>query len=139
MKQILSVWLDFQGVIYFELLPLNTTVDATLYCAQLENLRAALPNKRPGHGKVRLLIDNAKAHIAKDTCSKVEEFRWEILAHPPYSTDLSPSDCHLFRALSHHLRGKKFENEDHLKNDIETFFASKSPDFYEKGINDLVR
>ena len=139
MKQMLSVWWDFQGVVYFELLPLNTTVNATLYCSQLENFRRALLNKRPGHGKVRLLVDNAKPHTAKATREKLEKVRWEVLAHPPYSPDLAPSDYHLFRAPSNHLRGKKFEKEDHLKKDIETFFASKSPDFYENGLNDLPR
>jgi histone-lysine N-methyltransferase SETMAR len=138
-KQMLSVWWDFQGVIYSELLPLNTTVTATLYCSQLEKLRTALISKRPGHGKVRLLVDNAKPHSAKATREKLAKFRWEVLAHPAYSPDLAPSDYHLFRSMRNHLRGKKFDKEDHLKNDIETFFALKSPDFYENGIYDLPR
>jgi hypothetical protein len=34
---------------------------------------------------------------------------WELLPHPPYSTDLAPSDFHQFRALKDTIYGTKFE------------------------------
>ena len=34
-KVMLSVWWDFEGIIYYELLLLNTTIDSKLYCEQL--------------------------------------------------------------------------------------------------------
>ncbi len=138
-KQMLSVWWDFQGVIYFELLPPNTSVTADLYCEQLQKLRDALRNKRPGRGKVRLLVDNAKPHIAKVTRQTLEKFRWEVVPHAPYSPDLAPTDYHLFRSLQNHLRGKKFDNQEQLKNFLETFFKSKLEEFYFNGIMDLPR
>jgi transposase len=84
-----------------------------------------------------LLHDNAKPHTAKLSRQKIEELGWEVLPHAPYSPDLAPSDFHLFRALSNFLKEKHFNNLDHLKNDIQTFFESKTPEFYAEGILQL--
>ncbi|KAK6737044.1 hypothetical protein RB195_019628 [Necator americanus] len=80
----------------------------------------------------------AARYIAKKTSQKILELGWEVLPHPPYSPDLAPSD-HLFRSLQHHLEEKRYDDRDHLENDLRAFFASKSPEFYAKGIRDLVR
>jgi histone-lysine N-methyltransferase SETMAR len=136
-KVMLSVWWDYQGIIYFELLPHNTTVDSELYCKQLQNLKIALQAKRPERQKVWLLHDNAKPHIAKVTRHKLEELGWQVLPHPPYSPDLAPSDYHLFRSLRNHLREQHFDDQDHLKSDLENFFESLPKKFYEDGIVDL--
>ena len=42
----LSVWWDFEGIIYYELLRPNTTIDSKLYCEQLQNLKVALQANR---------------------------------------------------------------------------------------------
>lgn len=36
-------------------------------------------------------------------------FGWDILNHPAYSTDLAPSDFHLFTFLKTHIAGKFYE------------------------------
>lgn len=138
-KQMLSIFWDYQGVIYFELLPSNTHMTATLYCTQLQKLREALNKTRPGRGKVRLLVDNAKPHTAKVTRETLEKFRWEVVPHPPYSPDLAPSDYHLFRSLQNHLKGKKFDDQVHLESDLKSFFDSKPEKFYSDGFMDLQR
>lgn len=138
-KQMVSVFWDFKGVIFFELLPSNTTVTADLYCAQLQKLRAALQKERPGRGTVRLLIDNAKPHTAKITRETLEKMRWQVVPHPPYSPDLAPSDYHLFRSLQNHLKGKKFDDQNQLENDLKTYFTSKPEKFYLDGIMELQR
>ena len=58
----MSVWWDFEGIIYYELLRPNTIIDSKLYCEQLQNLKVALQANRPERRKVRLLHDNAKSH-----------------------------------------------------------------------------
>ena len=45
-KVMLSVWWDFEGIIYYELLRPNTTIDSKLYCEQLQNLKVALQANR---------------------------------------------------------------------------------------------
>jgi hypothetical protein len=39
--------------------------------------------------------------------------------------------------MEHFLRGKRFKNDDEVKNAIEEFFGSKNADFYEDGIGKL--
>jgi histone-lysine N-methyltransferase SETMAR len=92
-----------------------------------------LPRRR--RRNVILLQDNAKPHTAKKTKKKLAELGWELLDHPPYSPDLSPSDYHLFRSLEHFLNKKKFQNIDHLHRGLTTFFESKENEFYERGID----
>ena len=78
----LSVWWEFEGIIYYELLRPNTTIGSKLYCKQLQNLKVALQANRPERRKVRLLYDHAKPHTSKIMRQKLEEFGWEILPHP---------------------------------------------------------
>ena len=136
-KVMLSVWWDVHGIVYWTLLPTNTTITADVYCEQLENLRANLSAKRPQHDKIYFQYDNARPHIAKSVCKKLLEYGWELLPHPPYSPDLAPTDYHLFRSLSNDLREKIFEEETDLENYLATFFDSKPKELYAKGIHDL--
>jgi hypothetical protein len=48
---------------------------------------------------VVLLNNNVFLHIAACTRALMEHFNWELFDHPPYSPDLTPSDCHLFTYL----------------------------------------
>lgn len=136
-KHLLSVWWDAKGPIYYELLPAGKTVTATVYIDQLQKLADAIREKRPRRSIVYLLHDNARPHVASDTRQKIAELGWHPVAHPPYSPDLAPSDYHLFRPLKLHLREKKFDKYDDLKTAVDNFFASQSPEFWAKGINDL--
>ena len=71
------------------------------------------------------------------TKKKLLELGWEILPHPPYSPDLAPSDYQLFRSLHNHLREKHFDDRAHLETALQAFFASKTADFYARGIEQL--
>ena len=129
----LSVWWDFEGVIYYELLRPSITIDSKLYCEQLQNLKVALQANRPERRKFRLLHDNAKPHTSKITRQKLEEFECEVLPHPSYSLNLAPSDYHLFRSLCNHLIKKQFDDQAQLKSDLENFFSSLSRKFFDDG------
>ena len=59
------------------------------------------------------------------------------MPHPPYSSDLAPSDYHLFRSLQNHLNGKTFDSNEAVKNELIQFFAAKNKTFYESGIMKL--
>lgn len=39
------------------------------------------------------------------------EIGWGVLPHPPYSSDLSPCDIHLFALIKEHLGGKAFRSK----------------------------
>ena len=65
------------------------------------------------------------------------ELDWEVLSHPPYSPDLSPSDYHLFPSLQNSLNGKKFTSDEDVKEYLEQFFAKKDHKFFQDGIMTL--
>jgi histone-lysine N-methyltransferase SETMAR len=67
----------------------------------------------------------------------LQTFGWELLAHPPYSPDMAPTDYHLFLSLSNHLEGKVFDEQKSLETDLQHFFDSKPASFYCDGIHKL--
>jgi hypothetical protein len=56
--------------------------------------------------------DNARLHTARLTLQTIQKNGWDLLSHPPYSTDLAPSDYHLFGPLKDHLRGHHYETDE---------------------------
>ena len=124
----LCVWWDMKGVIYFEVLDNNQTVNSNLYSQQLQRLNEVLFQKRPvlaNQKGVILLHDNGTPHVSKLTQQTIEQLGWEVLAHPPWSPDLAPSDYHLFRSLRHHLCNKHYEDSDEIKADLTAFCVLK--------------
>ncbi|GBP84114.1 Mariner Mos1 transposase [Eumeta japonica] len=79
------------GVIYYELLKPNETITGDRYRLQLMRLSRSLKEKRllykQRHGKVILLYDNTRPHVAKPVKTYLEMLQWEVLPHPPYSPD----------------------------------------------------
>ncbi|UYV70868.1 hypothetical protein LAZ67_8000923 [Cordylochernes scorpioides] len=57
----------------------------------------------------------AKVTISAGKVMAMENFKWEIVTHPPYSPELAPSDFHLFPALKWYLGGKHFANDDEVQ------------------------
>ena len=51
----------------------------------------------------------------------------EVLPHPPYSPDLSPTDYHLFKHLDSFLRNKKFDDQRAVENVFEDFVEALDP------------
>ncbi|KAK6734696.1 hypothetical protein RB195_018099 [Necator americanus] len=138
-KIMLSVWWGVHGIYRFELLPDNTTVTAEVYSAQLQRLADKIRKEHLKLDNIRLLHDNARPHIARNTSQKILKLGWKVLLHPPYSPDLASSYYHLLRSFQHHLEEERYDDRDHLENDVRAFFASKSPEFYAKEIRDLAR
>nr|APL98298.1 putative DD34D transposase [Bactrocera tryoni] len=137
-KVMLSVWWDFKGIVYFELLPDNTTINSEVYCDQLDKLSDALKQKRPeliNRKGVVFHQDNARPHTSLMTRQKLLQLEWDVLPHPPYSPDLAPSDYYLFRSLQNFLDGRTFTSNQDVKNHLDQFFACKDQKFYERGIN----
>ena len=56
------------------------------------------------------------------------ELGWEVMSHPPYDPDLSPSDYHLFRSLQNFLNGKSFSNNDVIKSQLAEFVCCQGPE-----------
>ena len=116
-KTMICVWWDWEGMVHWEMLERNATVNKELYIAQLHCVNEAIRLKRPHRqSQTTLLHDNARPHVAQVVKPALQELEWEVLQHPPYSPDLAPTDYYLFRSLSNHMRGVTFDNEEDLKN-----------------------
>ena len=54
--------------------------------------------------RIVVLHDNGRPHTARQTeALPYEQFHWDIFEHPPYSSDLAPSDFFLFPKMEHLL------------------------------------
>ena len=105
-KITICVWWDWEGMVHWEMLERNATVNKELYIAQLHRVNKAIQLKRPHRqGQTILLHDNARSHVAQVVKAALQELEREVLQHPPYSLDLAPVDYYLFCSLSNHMRG----------------------------------
>lgn len=128
-KTMLCIWWDQKGAVYPELLKPGETVNTVRYRQQMINLNHALIEKRPEwatrRGKVILQHDNAPSHTAKAVKDTISTLGWELLAHPPYSPDLAPSDYHWFSSMSHALSMKHFNNYGDVEKWLDDWTISK--------------
>jgi histone-lysine N-methyltransferase SETMAR len=86
-------------------------------------VRPALRRKQPElleRGAI-LLQHNATPHRHRDVQNLVQRWGWEVLAHPPYSPDLTPCDYWLFSRVKKHLQGKRFQSEDDINTAVTAF------------------
>jgi len=82
-KVMLYVW-NWKGIVRYDLLQPDQTINSNLYCQQMERLRQAIEKMRPEliNGK-GFYHNNATPHTSLATHQKLREFDWEILMHPP--------------------------------------------------------
>ena len=108
---------------YCELLKPGETVTRDCYRQQLIRLNQALKRKRPEWGdrthKVILLYDNSLPYVAKPVNAYLENIKWDVLPHAPYSPDLAPSDHYLFQSVQHGLSEQHFNYYEEVKNWID--------------------
>ncbi|UYV67968.1 hypothetical protein LAZ67_5002657 [Cordylochernes scorpioides] len=76
-----------------------------------ETKRQSMEWKKPEESAPK----KAKVTISAGKVMAMENFKWEIFTHPPYSPELAPSDFHLYPALKWHLGGKHFANDDEVQ------------------------
>ncbi|UYV74225.1 hypothetical protein LAZ67_11002523 [Cordylochernes scorpioides] len=140
-KVMAIVFWDCKGVLLVDYLPPNARVNSARYCEVLTNLRAAIKRKRPGllSRKVLLVPDNARPHAVRTTQTLLENFKWEIFTHPPYSPELAPSDFHLFPALKLHLGDKHFANDDEVQAEANHWLRRQDTAWYNSGIKKLLQ
>ena len=115
-------------------------INSNKYCSQLDQLKTALDKKCPELVNRKHIIfhqDNARLHVSLKTRQKQLQLGWEVLIHQPYSSDIAPSDFHLFRSLQNSLKRKNFNSLEDCKRYLEQFFAQKDKRFWEDGIMKL--
>lgn len=134
------VFWDSQGVIYEEYLSKGQRINADIYAETLFNLQKAIKTKHPGNllRRIVLLHDNAQPHTASSQLlfSEISSGICQTPLH--YSTNLAPSDYHLFPALKNHLSGQQFMSDDEVKITASQYFKQLDSKFYKDGIGKLV-
>ena len=138
-KVMASVFWDMHRILIIDFLPKGQTINSDYYVALLDRLEDAIKKKRPHMAKKKLLFqqDNAPVHKSMKTMVKLNDLRFELLPHPPYSPDLAPSDFYLFAALKQMLQGKRFSSDDEVIAATETYFEAENKSFFKKGIKSL--
>ncbi|XP_055942641.1 histone-lysine N-methyltransferase SETMAR-like [Argiope bruennichi] len=56
-----------------------------------------------------ILHDNARPHVAQAVSDLFDQWRWEVLYHPPYSSDLIPCDFDLIPKRKESFRDIRFK------------------------------
>jgi len=69
--------------------------------------------------------------------AKLDQLRFELVAHPPYSPDMAPSDYYLFPNLKRWLQGKRFTSNEEVIAKTEAYFEGLDVSYYRKGIEML--
>jgi len=78
----LCVWWDWKGILYYELLSNNETINSKKYCSQLDELKIAIEQKRSEIANWKSIVfhqDNARPHVSLITRQKFLEFGWDVL------------------------------------------------------------
>jgi hypothetical protein len=90
----------------------------------VNELKPAIQSKRRGllSKRALLLHDNTRPHMAAHTVDILCALKFEVLKHPPFSSDLVPSDFNLFGPMKEHLLGQKFTDDDVVMEAVECFF-----------------
>jgi len=64
--------------------------------------------------------------------------KFEVLSHPPYSSDLAPSDFHFFPHLKRDLKGTHFTSDDEVKQAVTSWIKQRTSEFFIDGMPKLI-
>ncbi len=112
-KQMVLVFFDAKGVIYSNIVPKGTKVNADYIVMALRMFKRRFRQKRPELAEQEWFFhwDNAPVH----TAAKVQEWMAansvQVIEHPPYSPDLAPADFFLFEKVKKELAGMTLTRE----------------------------
>ena len=82
-------------------------------------------------GGIVLLYYKARLHTANLVRDKLHRFGWETLQYsPPYSTDLSPCDLHIFGDLKIDIRGRRFHSDEEVQEWVRLWIHQRPTSFY---------
>ena len=133
-KVLASVFLDAQ-VLFINYLEKGRIINSEYYIALLACLKNEIAkNGQMKKKKVLFHQDNAPCHKSITTMAKLHELYFELLPHPPYSPDLTPSNYWLFADLKRMPQGKWFDSNEEVILETKAYFEAKDKSFYKKGI-----
>jgi histone-lysine N-methyltransferase SETMAR len=114
-KQLASVFWDTQEVLLINWLPHGMTLNSNTYCDSDSSVPQNSVAEEGRAKKVFFLHDNARPHSYKQIRTQLDELGYTVLPHPPYSSDLVPSNYTLFDKMYEPLRTMTFTDADALQ------------------------
>ena len=121
------LWWSAPDLINYNFLNSSETIISEKYAQQidemlekLQRLQLALIDRK---GPIPL-HDNAQLHITQPMLQKLNKLGYKVLAHPPYSPDLSKTYYCFFKHLDNFLQGKHFHNQQKAENAFQEFVKS---------------
>ncbi|CAH1252467.1 SETMAR [Branchiostoma lanceolatum] len=67
-------------------------------------------------------------------CQWQQQPNMALNSYPTYSPDLAPSDFYLFPKLKSHLRGHRFELDDHVIHAVEAYLEAQDATYFQQGV-----
>jgi hypothetical protein len=113
-----SCLLIAEGILFIDYLEKGKTITGEYYSNLLTRLDKKIHQKRPGLQKKILAM------------GKLRYLHYELLEHPLYSPDLTPSDFHLFPKLKLFLTGQYFSSNQEAIAAVEGYFADLTKNHY---------
>mgnify|MGYP003564843467 CR=1 FL=1 len=130
----LTVYWDVKGIMKLEVTE-SRRIDS-FYASVMNEARKK--RRKPRNADLWLLQDNTPIHNSELSVDEVSKSGLKVLSHPPYSSDLAPSDFFLFQHLKKHLRGQHFSSKSDVEQAVREFFESQPPSFYEMAFQQLL-
>jgi hypothetical protein len=125
----------------FELLCCRTS-DCDYFCGQraLKYLKLPICNKHRGllSKMVLLLHNNMCPHSVAANIEAIKRLKFGLLPHLPYRPHLALWDYHMFEPLKEALHGRRFADDDEVKDAVHTLLWSQQITFFADGIRKLV-
>ena len=108
-----TVWWSATCLIHYSFLSPGKTITSEKYTQQINEIQWKLQCLQPAfvNRMGPILHENAQLHTTRSTRQKLNELGYEVLPHPLYLPDLSPTDNHFFKYLDNFLQEKHFHNQ----------------------------
>ena len=101
------VFWDSSGILFIDYLKKEKQLTATIIVHCFYRLKEEITRKQPHLLKKKCIFlqNNAPAHKSIKMIANINELRFGLLPHPPYSPYLAPSIFYLFPNLKRWLQG----------------------------------
>ena len=83
--------------------------------------------------------DIALPHTVAHSVETLTKLNSEVLEHPPFSSDLAPSDYHLFGPLKQALRDRRIATDQQMKETAQAWLVSQPKNFHSQDVKKIVR
>ena len=107
-------------LIHYSFLSLGETITSEKYAQQIDEMHWKTQHLQPILVN-RLLYYNAWSHVIQPRLQKLNKLGHKVLIHPPYSSDLSLTDYHVFKHFDNFLQGKCFHNQQEAESAFQEF------------------